>query len=149
MHSPDLKMKLNTEYLEMTEAAKTLVLLTSPSSSSSSSSTSTTSSSETSFNLTQETSYYTDKILMFFFNSYEELHQLIGLYFTKFRNELLLTTNNSETFNVDFLRRCGEALFANFYDLPDFRIRFLVKYSLRSILSFSFEKKIPKIIYQL
>jgi len=65
MHSPDLKMKLNTEYLEMTEAAKTLVLLTSPSSSSSSS-TSTTSSSETSFNLTQETSYYTDKILMFF-----------------------------------------------------------------------------------
>jgi exportin-5 len=130
MHSPEIKLKLNKDYLEMTEAAKTLVLMTSPSDT-------------TSFNLTttttvnQETSYYTDKILMFFFNSYEELHQLIGLYFTKFKNELLLTNETG----VEFVRHCGEALFSNFYDLPDFRIRFLVKYSLRSLLSFSFDKQ--------
>jgi hypothetical protein len=76
---------------------------------------------------------------MFVFNSYEDLQQLIALYFIKFRYELLLAPNTES--NSDFFRKCGDALFSNFFDLPDFRTRLLVKYTLRSLLSFNFEKK--------
>ncbi len=78
-----------------------------------------------------------DRTLMFFYSTYETLNQIIPLYFQKFKNELLLVDSTAE--NLVFVNRLGESLFAVFNQLPDFRMRQIIRYTLKSALTFNFK----------
>ncbi len=78
-----------------------------------------------------------DRTLMFFYNAYETLNQIIPLYFQKFKNELLLVDSTPD--NLLFVNRLGESLFTAFSHLPDFRMRQIIRYSLKSALTFNFK----------
>jgi hypothetical protein len=71
--------------------------------------------------------------VMFIYNTYDTLNQLIALYLTKFRNEILLAELTPT--GADFVLRFGEALFTGFADLPMFRVRSLIRYPLRTCLT--------------
>jgi exportin-5 len=82
--------------------------------------------------LTAGSSYESDKLLMFIYNTYDTLNQLISLYFFKFKNEFLLVPVNDA--NTEFAYKLGEAFFTCFNELPDYRMRAVIRYILRSIL---------------
>lgn len=69
-----------------------------------------------------------EKTLMFIYNTYDTLNQLIGLYLVKFKQQLLLVAAPPAD---EFICRFGESLMACFTQLPDFRIRSLLKYVLK------------------
>lgn len=70
---------------------------------------------------------------MFMFNTYDTLNQVLSLYLTKFKNELLLVELNANS--NQFISRLGEAIFTNFNDLPMFRVRSLIRYTLKTCLT--------------
>lgn len=72
---------------------------------------------------------------MFIYNTYDTLNQLIGLYMTKFKNELLLVDISTNQSYLDFLYKLGDSLFTSFNDLPNFRVRYLIRYVLKSCLT--------------
>lgn len=78
---------------------------------------------------------------MFIYNTYDTLNQLIGLYMTKFKHELLLVDISTNQSYLDFLYKLGDALFASFNDLPSFRVRYLIRYVLKSCLTSIFFDK--------
>ena len=80
---------------------------------------------------------YSDKILMFVYNIYETLNQIIPLYFQKFKNELLLSEPTEG--NLQFINKLGDSLFTNFNEIPDFRMRQIIRYTLKSALAFNFK----------
>ena len=134
MHSKELRNCMKAEYLEMTESAKSVALGTNQQISSSAVSTSL--HCETNI-MSSESEKVSDKVLMFYYNVYEMLNQLVPLYFLKFKNELLL--NEATEINLQFINKIGDALFSNFNELPDFRIRFICKYTLKAALTFHFK----------
>lgn len=76
--------------------------------------------------------YDVDRVQMFIYNTYDTLCQLLGLYFTKFKSELLWVQVNDS--NVDFVYKYGDALFSCFDSLPDYRLRSITRYILRGLL---------------
>lgn len=80
---------------------------------------------------------------MFVYNTYDTLNQLIALYISKFKKELLLVDISSNQSYLDFLYKFGDALFTSLNDLPNFRVRYLIRYVLKSCLtSISFDKEL-------
>jgi exportin-5 len=73
-----------------------------------------------------------DRIVMFVYNTYDTLNQTIALYLLKFKNELFLTELNQSS--LDFIYRFGDSIFTNFAELPTFRVRSLIRYTLRTCL---------------
>jgi hypothetical protein len=109
IHSGDLSSLVRTEYLGMTEAAKVMALGMNQQGTSSA----------INVNIQHEmgkdsldSNNCADKTLMFFYNVYETLNQIIPLYFQKFKNELLLV--ESSEYNLQFVHKLGESLFSNF-----------------------------------
>ena len=70
---------------------------------------------------------------MFMYNTYDTLNQVLSLYMMKFKNELLLTEVSPH--NMEFIYRFGEAIFSGFNDLPTFRIRSLIRYTLKTCMT--------------
>lgn len=98
-------------------------------------------------NSTTTEQYDSDKLLMFIYNTYDTLNQLISLYFIKFKNEILFTTINDT--NIEFAYKFGEALFTCFQNLPDYRMRTLIRYILKSLLECSLQLTLEDINKQL
>ena len=125
MHSSALKDKINSSLLGMTDWAKAYALGVQPQQASATSTTFRNDGSSENFN-------EPDKAIMFFYNTYDILNQLIGLYLAKFRHELLFTPINQKSLEVAF--KLGDALFTCFSDLPNFRLRSVIKYVLKACL---------------
>ncbi|CAF0737343.1 unnamed protein product [Brachionus calyciflorus] len=124
---------INKEYLDMTESCKNLILGMHQEKHGKN---------HISFSPTTDSTIdQSDKILMFMYNTYDTLNQLIGMYMTKFKQELLLVNLNNNQVYVDFMYKFGDALFTSFNQLPNFRIRYLIRYVLKSCLtSIHFDK---------
>ena len=78
-----------------------------------------------------------EKCLMFFYNTYETLNQLIGLYLNKFKKELILV--EADQAKLNFVYKLGDALFSNLNQIPNFRVRLIIRYILRACLIDNFE----------
>ena len=76
--------------------------------------------------------YESDKLLMFIYNTYDTLNQLISLYFSNFKHEFLLVPVNDA--NTEFAFKFGEAVFTCFNELPDYRMRTIIRYVLKCLL---------------
>lgn len=132
IHSSDCSKLVKTEYLEMTEAAKIMALGMNQQGTSSAINVNIQHDQEVG---KDDANSCSDKIHMFFYNVYETLNQTIPMYFQKFKNELLLV--ESSEYNLQFVQKLGDALFANFNEVPDFRMRQIIRYTLKSGLSFN------------
>jgi hypothetical protein len=119
VHSNELRQKVNASLLAMTDAAKA-TSLGKEGACSNSITTNASADSEP------------DKAIMFFHNTYDSLNQLIGLFLMKYKNEFLFSTLNQA--HMELISRLGEATFACFSEIPNFRVRSLVRYLLKSCL---------------
>ena len=123
LHSNEIHTHLfSVEYIEMTDAAKILALGLNT---------------QTTQTHTQLGAESNEKTQMFIYNSYDILSQLIALYLIKFKNELLMTTTTEN--NYELIVKFGDALFSNFTQLPDFRVRYIVRYVLKACVNFQFK----------
>ena len=113
VHSSDLRGQVNWHLLAMTDSAKATALGKEGASH-------------------KEDTTEPDKALMFFFNTYETLAQLIGLLLVKYRGELLFAPLNETRLALS--RKLGDAMFTCFSELPNFRVRAVVRYMLRACL---------------
>lgn len=127
---------VNKEYLDMTDSAKTLILGMHQEKHGKNQITVTSSDPNAATD-------QSDKLIMFIYNTYDTLNQLIGVYLTKFKQELLLIDLNQSPAHSEFVYKFGESLFTSFNQLPNFRIRYLIRYILKSCLtSVNFDKEI-------
>ena len=82
--------------------------------------------------INQNSTYEGDKLLMFIYNSYDTLNQLISLYFINFSNDFLKVPVNDV--NTELAFKFGEAVFNCFNELPDYRMRAIIRYILKSLI---------------
>jgi exportin-5 len=113
---------INKEFLDMTDWSKTLVLGMSQEKHAQNQPTMS----------SLDTTESADKIIMFIFNTYDTLNQLIGLYLVKFKQELLLVPEQPGS---EFIYKFGESVLTCLNELPDFRVRSLIKYVIKSLLT--------------
>jgi len=77
-----------------------------------------------------------DKILMFTYNLYDTLNQIIGLYLSKFKQELLMVQSD----DLSAIYKIGKVIFGSWTHLPNFRIRSIIRYILKPLLMHNFDK---------
>jgi hypothetical protein len=82
--------------------------------------------------INQTSTYEGDKLLMFIYNSYDTLNQLISLYFINFSSDFLKVPVSD--LNTEFAFKFGEAVFTCFNELPDYRMRAIIRYILKSLV---------------
>ena len=134
VHSSDLKDKVNASLLVMTDSAKAVALGKEQSAGAGLNATSAGGTPESSM------SNEPDKAIMFFFNTYDTLNQLLGLYLVKYKNELLFAPLNQQS--LDLTTKLGDAIFTCFSEIPNFRIRSIIRYVLKSCLMSKVDKSV-------
>ena len=125
VHSNELRMSVNQSILAMTDSAKATTLGKEGNVAANNGVANLQSQQQNDFN-------EPDKANMFFFNTYDTLAQLLGLFMSKYKHELLLSPWSQTAFEV--FSRLGEAMFTCFEQLPNFRVRSIVRYILKSCL---------------
>jgi exportin-5 len=78
-----------------------------------------------------------EKILMFTYNLYDTLNQIIGLYLSKFKQELLMVQSD----DLSVIYKIGKVVFGSWTHLPNFRIRSTIRYILKPLLMHNFDKE--------
>jgi hypothetical protein len=125
VHSNELRVSVNQSILAMTDAAKATTLGKEGNVAANNGVANLQSQQQSDFN-------EPDKANMFFFNTYDTIAQLLGLFMSKYKHELLLSPWSQTAFEV--FSRLGEAMFTCFEQLPNFRVRSIVRYILKSCL---------------
>jgi len=133
VHSSELRSRVNANILAMTDAAKATALGKEGSLNSTLSAAAATATAQQGIaNMQSSDLNEPDKANMFFFNTYDTITQLLGLFLTKYKSELLFVPWSQNTF--DMYSRMGESMFTCFEQLPTFRIRSMVRYVLKPCL---------------